>query len=91
MTTRFSKQVKGCEVRYTGQSFPKDHVRGCEEAYSYIPQEQWVHKFINTLDTTPINWYLEAELRLMIEMDIGGHPPIPLGPTPLFLLVFQFS
>jgi hypothetical protein len=23
-----------------------------------------VHKFINTLDTTPINWYLQAELCL---------------------------
>jgi hypothetical protein len=23
-----------------------------------------VHKFINTLDTTPINWYLQAELLL---------------------------
>jgi hypothetical protein len=30
-----------------------------------IPQEQWVHKFINTLDTTPINWYLQAELCLV--------------------------
>jgi hypothetical protein len=24
-----------------------------------------VHRFINTLDTTPINWYLQAELRLI--------------------------
>jgi hypothetical protein len=23
----------------------------------------------------------------MIQVDIGGHPPIPLGPPPLFLLV----
>jgi hypothetical protein len=26
MTTWFSAQVEGCEVRYIGQSFPKDHV-----------------------------------------------------------------
>jgi hypothetical protein len=64
MTTRFSEKVERCEVRYRGQSCLKYHVRGCEEAWSNIPQEQWVHKFINTLDTTPINWYLEAELRL---------------------------
>jgi hypothetical protein len=57
--------MKGCEVRYTGQSCPKDHVRSCEEAWSNIPKEQWVHKFINTLDTTPINWYLQAELCLV--------------------------
>jgi hypothetical protein len=65
MTTRFSAQVEGCEVRYTGQSCPKDHVRSCEEAWHNIPQEKWVHRFINMLDTTPINWYLQAELRLI--------------------------
>jgi hypothetical protein len=27
----------------------------------------------------------------MIQVDIGGHPPIPLGPPPLLLSVFQFS
>jgi hypothetical protein len=27
MTTRFSAQVEGCEVRYTSQRYPKDHVR----------------------------------------------------------------
>jgi hypothetical protein len=64
MAMRFSEQVEGCEVRYTGQSCMKDHVQSCEEAWSSIPQEQWVHKFINILDTTPINWYLQAELRL---------------------------
>jgi hypothetical protein len=26
----------------------------------------------------------------MIQVDIGGHPPIPLGPPPLLLSVFQF-
>jgi hypothetical protein len=58
MTMRFLAQVKGCKVWYTGRSCPKDHVQSCEEAWRNIPQEQWVHKFINTLDTTPINWYL---------------------------------
>jgi hypothetical protein len=65
MTTQFSSQTVSCEVRYIGQSFPEDHVRSCEEAWNEIPQEQWVHRFINTLDTTPINWYLQAELHLV--------------------------
>ena len=26
----------------------------------------------------------------MIQEDIDGHPPIPLGPPPLFLSIFQF-
>ena len=40
-------------------------MRSCEEAWSNIPQDKWVHKFINTLDTTLINWYLQAELCLI--------------------------
>jgi hypothetical protein len=65
MTTRFSAKVEGCEVWYIGRSCPKDHVQSCEETWSNILQEQWVHKFINKLDTIPINWYLQAKLRLI--------------------------
>jgi hypothetical protein len=28
--------------------------------------------------------------RIVIQVDIGGHPPIPLEPPPLLLSVFQF-
>jgi hypothetical protein len=65
MTVWFSEQIGGCEVRYTGRSYPKDHVRSCEEAWSDVPREQWVQRFVNTLDTTLINWYLQAELHLV--------------------------
>jgi hypothetical protein len=65
MTTRFCAQLESCEVRYISRSYLKDHVRSYEEAWSDIPQEQWVHKFINTLDMTPINWYLQVELHLI--------------------------
>jgi hypothetical protein len=55
MTTRFSAQEGSCEAWYTSRICPKDHVRSCEEPWSDIPREQWVHRFVNTLDTTPIN------------------------------------
>jgi hypothetical protein len=73
MTTRFSTQVEGYEVPYIVQSCPKDHVQSCEESWSNIPQDKWVHKFIKTLDTTLINCYLQVELRLMT-MDWEGMP-----------------
>jgi hypothetical protein len=50
MTTRLSTQVEGFKFRYTGRSYPKDHVRSYEEAWRNIPQEKWVQKFINMLD-----------------------------------------
>ena len=28
-----------------------------------IPEDEWVHLFIHTLDTVPRNWYTETELR----------------------------
>jgi hypothetical protein len=37
MTMQFSEQVEGCKVRYTGRSYPKDHVKNCEEVWSSIP------------------------------------------------------
>ena len=39
MTALFSEQVEGCEVRYTGRSCLKDHVRSCKESWSNIPQQ----------------------------------------------------
>ena len=33
--------------------------------------------------------YVTASRPNVIQEDIGGHPAIPLGPPPLFLLVFQ--
>jgi hypothetical protein len=27
----------------------------------------------------------------VIQVDIGGHPPIPLGPPPFLFSIFQFS
>ena len=65
MIAWFSAQVGSFEVRYTGRSYPKDHVQSCEEAWGDICQEQWVHRFINTLDMTPINQYLQAKLCLI--------------------------
>jgi hypothetical protein len=39
MTTQFSVQVEGYEVRYTGRSYPKDHVQRYEKAWSNVSQE----------------------------------------------------
>jgi hypothetical protein len=65
LTMHFSYQEEGCEVFYTCHICPKDHMRTCEEARGKIPKEQWVHKFINTLDTTPTNWYLQSKMCLI--------------------------
>jgi hypothetical protein len=37
-----------------------------------------------------ISLFIKGILHILIQVDIGGHPPIPLGPPPLLLSVFQF-
>ena len=35
----------------------------CEQSWSKILADEWVHLFVQTLDTVPRNWYTETELR----------------------------
>ena len=35
----------------------------CYEVWKYVPQEEWVHRFVHTLEPIARNWYAEAELR----------------------------
>ena len=39
------------------------HIKNCEQNWLDIPEDEWVHLFIHTLDTVPRNWYTEIELR----------------------------
>ena len=63
MAIRFSTDSEYVQHKYTGQSDPRSHIQTCEQNWSDIPEDEWVHRFIHTLDTVPRNWYTEAELR----------------------------
>ena len=63
MEIRFSTNREYAQQKYTGQSDPKSHIQTCEQNWSDIPEDEWVHRFIHTLDTIPRNWYTETELR----------------------------
>jgi hypothetical protein len=49
--------------KYSGLSFLADHVMKCIPRWRLIPQQEWTHLFVHTLDTTPKIWYLELEVR----------------------------
>ena len=38
------------------------HIESCIKACQHRSADEWVHLFVHTLDTTPRNWYTEAEL-----------------------------
>ena len=69
--------------KYTGESDPRSHIQTCERNWSDIPEDEWVHRFIHTLDTVPRNWYTETELR-------KGTTTWPLM-IDSFLLTFAFE
>ena len=48
--------------KYDGQDDPRMHLAKWAHAYGEKPQLEWVHLFCHTLDTIPMNWYVETEL-----------------------------
>ena len=63
MIIRFSNDKECLQQKYTGESDPRSHIKICEQSWLDIPEDEWVHLFIHTLDTIPRNWYTETELR----------------------------
>jgi hypothetical protein len=39
-----------------------DHVVHCMTTWRHMPNQEWMHRFIHTLETVPKNWYLEIEV-----------------------------
>jgi hypothetical protein len=46
-----------------GLSCPSYHVMKCIAQWRSIPQQEWMHFFLDTLDTNLKNWYIELEVR----------------------------
>jgi len=50
-------------TKYTCQTSQRKHIDSCIETWQAVPQIEWVHMFISTLDIIPRNCYIELELR----------------------------
>lgn len=62
LVIRFGDDVGGMSYRYYGHTNPKVHMEACVEAWKHRSADEWVHLFVETLDTTPKNWDTETEL-----------------------------
>lgn len=62
ITARFYSTMMFEGVKYAGDTSLVDHVNLCIEEWRKIPQMEWVHRFVSTLDIIPRNWYIKLEL-----------------------------
>ena len=62
MRLQFGRPNTRLTEKYSGKDDPRDHLEKCTKVWGTEPQLKWVHKFFHTLDTIPMNWYLETEL-----------------------------
>jgi hypothetical protein len=62
MQIRFGTEEENIAQKYTGESDPTGHVEQCRDLWSSVPETEWMHIFIHTLDTILKNWYLELEM-----------------------------
>ena len=60
---RFMDQPQEVKSRFDGKNSPQEHLAKCYEVWQHVPQEEWVHRFVHTLDLIARNQYAEAELR----------------------------
>ncbi len=60
---RFTAPPQEFRSRFNGQTSPQLHLEQCYEAWTKVSQEEWVHRFIHTLEHVAKNWYAEVELR----------------------------
>ena len=59
---RFGTDTKGMDSLYDGVTCPTPHIRACEEAWKDRSNDEWVHLFVHTLDSSPRHWYTETKL-----------------------------
>ena len=60
---RFVDQPREVQSRFNGKTNPQVHLEQCYEAWRCVPREEWIHRFIHTLEPIAKNWYAEVELR----------------------------
>ena len=59
---RFGDDAGGMSYKYNGQTYPRIHIEACVKTWQHIDVDEWVHLFVQTLDTLPEKWYSETEL-----------------------------
>ncbi len=71
MKLRFGYDNTYMMGKYIGKDDPCEHLARWTKAWGEELQPKWFHIFCHTLDTIPMKWYLETELRHgMAKLDI---------------------
>lgn len=62
MKLRFGYANTRIMKKHTRKDDLREHLACSKKAWGEEPHLEWVHIFCHTLDTIPMNWYLEMEL-----------------------------
>ena len=63
MEIRFGEEISFPNQKYTGLIDLVEHIEQYRMNWKEYPREEWVHRFIHTLEMVPIHWYTLVELR----------------------------
>jgi len=63
MWIKFGLEDTRVEVKYDGKVDPWEHIYHYTSVWKEVAEQEWVHGFIHTLETIPMNWYLETKLQ----------------------------
>ena len=52
---RFKYRPQEVRSRFNGKTSPREHLEQCFEAWKNVPHEEWVHRFVHTLEPVAKN------------------------------------
>ena len=58
----FGEEISFPNQKYIGLTYPRKHIEHCRRIWQEHLQQEWVHRFINTLEMVPRIWYTLEEL-----------------------------
>ena len=62
MEIRFREVMDFPDQKYIGMTNPEEHIEHCRWNWQEYPQQEWVHRFLHTLEIVPRSWYTSVEL-----------------------------
>ena len=64
MEISFVQDIRFHDQKYIGLIDPKKYIKHCRRIWKEHLRQEWVHRFIETLQMVPRSWHTSEELRI---------------------------
>ena len=59
----FTDQPQEVRRKFNVQNSSQEHFKRCYAAWEHVPCQEWVHRFVHTLEPVAKKWYMEVKIQ----------------------------